>query len=171
MRSQRRVAGLVVLVVAFATTATIGCGSSATPGQSGTTSPSTGPSGVVNTAQAAAGERIYLNGVGPDGKSIARLAIPAATAAMKMGGNGCAACHGSTARGKTQRVMGTIIDAPDITYDSLIEAGYTDTTIAGAITVGLDESREPLEPVMPRWEMNTAEVADTIAYLKQLSTP
>ena len=66
-------------------------------------------------------------------------------------------------------MMGTAIEAPDITYDALIKEGFTDATIGWAIRDGLDESGQPLEDAMPRWQMSAADVDAVIAYLKQLS--
>jgi len=87
-----------------------------------------------------------------------------------MMGGGCASCHGADGRGGTIRIMmGTAVDVPDIRYDALISAGFTDATIQTAITDGKDESGEPLHEAMPHWQMNGADLAATIAYLKVLS--
>ena len=66
-------------------------------------------------------------------------------------------------------MMGTAVEAPDITYDALLKEGFTDATIGRAIRDGLDESGQPLEDAMPRWQMSAADVGAVIAYLKQLS--
>ena len=67
-------------------------------------------------------------------------------------------------------MSGTSVGAPDITYDALVKEGFTDATIGRAIRDGLDESGQPLEDAMPRWQMSDADVGEAIAYLKQLST-
>lgn len=116
------------------------------------------------------GERIYLTGVGSEGQAIQRNAPGVSAGSGMMRGNGCGSCHGADGRGGTIRMMtGTAIETPDITYDELIEDGFTDATIRRAIREGLDEASKPLEDAMPRWQMSDADVDETIAYLKQLS--
>jgi cytochrome c oxidase subunit 2 len=66
-------------------------------------------------------------------------------------------------------MTGTAVEAPDITYDALVEEGFTDATIGRGIRDGLDESGKSLEDAMPRWQMSDADVGEVIAYLKQLS--
>ena len=86
-----------------------------------------------------------------------------------MGGGGCASCHEADGRGGTIKMMtGTAVKAPDVTYGALIGAGFTDATIRTAIRDGLDESGKPLDAAMPRWQMSDADLAATIAYLKEL---
>ncbi|MHB9004048.1 MAG: c-type cytochrome [Coriobacteriia bacterium] len=117
------------------------------------------------------GERIFLSGVGTDGRDIARSAPNASGGSPIMSGGGCVSCHGADGRGSTIRMMaGTVIETPDITYDELIEEGFTDATIAAAIRDGVDEKGEQLDAGMPRWQMSMADVDATIAYLKVLST-
>ncbi len=116
------------------------------------------------------GERIFLSGVGTDGGDIVRSAPNRSGNSSMMGGSGCRSCHGADGRGTTIRVMGgASIEAPDITYDELIEEGFTDATIAAAIRDGVDEKGEQIDAAMPRWEMSEADVTATIAYLKILS--
>lgn len=117
------------------------------------------------------GERIFLSGVGTDGGDIARSTPNGSGGAPMMSGGGCASCHGTDGRGSTVRsVGGTTIKAPNITYDALIEDGFTDATIAAAIRDGVDEKGEQIDAAMPRWQMSEADVDATIAYLKVLST-
>ncbi|PKQ15723.1 MAG: hypothetical protein CVT67_08380 [Actinobacteria bacterium HGW-Actinobacteria-7] len=116
------------------------------------------------------GERIYLTGVGADGRDISRTAPAVSQGSLMMGGGGCGSCHAADGRGATiKMMMGTAIEAPDITYDALIKEGFTDATIQKAIVDGLDEAGKPLEDAMPRWRMNSADMNATIAYLKVLS--
>ena len=87
-----------------------------------------------------------------------------------MGGGGCASCHGIDGRGATIRMMaGTAVKAPDITYDALVEEGFTDAAIATAIRNRVDDKGERMDAAMPRWQMSATDVAATIAYLKVLS--
>lgn len=116
------------------------------------------------------GERIYLTGVGGDGQRIAHTAPHVSQGALMMGGGGCASCHGADGRGRTIRMMaGTAIEAPDITYDALVKAGFTPATIREAIHSGTDEAGQKLKDAMPRWRMSDADLDATIAYLKELS--
>ncbi len=116
------------------------------------------------------GERIFLSGVGTDGREIARSTSNVSGGSGMMGGGGCGSCHGADGRGTTIRVMGgTTIETPDITYDELIEHGFTDATIAVAIRDGVHEKGEQMDAAMPRWQMSEADVNATIAYLKVLS--
>jgi mono/diheme cytochrome c family protein len=116
------------------------------------------------------GERIFLSGIGSDGEDIARSTSNGSGGSPMMGGGGCGSCHGNDGRGATIRVPGgTTIETPDITYDELIEDGFTDATIAVAIRDGVDEKGEQMDAAMPRWQMSQADVDATIAYLKVLS--
>jgi hypothetical protein len=54
-------------------------------------------------------------------------------------------------------------------HDALIAAGFKYTIIGTAIRDGLDESGRRLGVAMPGWQVGTADLAATIAYLKQLS--
>jgi len=127
------------------------------------------PPSTGTDSYSSAGQRIWLTGVGADGKLIARSAPRTSQGALMMGGGGCASCHGANGRGGTvQMMMGPAIVAPDVTYAALIKAGFTETTIEQAITQGLDEAGKPLDESMPRWQMSTSDVQSTIAYLKVL---
>lgn len=175
----------VVCLSALATAALVGCTSSNTP-DGGSSSPGGGMmngggsssnpgGGMMNDGGSGAsgassvGERIYLSGVGTDGQDVSRTAPRVSQGALMMGGGGCGSCHGVDGRGGTIKMMtGTAIKAPDVTYGALIGAGFTDATIGTAIRDGLDESGKPLDEAMPRWQMSDADLAATIAYLKQL---
>jgi len=123
------------------------------------------------TSYSSAGERIFLTGVGTDGKNIVRTTTQGSPGSMMMSGGSCGSCHGANGRGGTVKMMtGTAVEAPDITYSALTDAGFTDTTIRKAIHDGLDESGQPLDPVMPRWQMGDTDLSATIAYLKVLDT-
>ena len=123
------------------------------------------------SSYSSAGQRIWLTGVGSDGREIARSAPRVSLGALMMGGGGCGSCHGANGRGGTIRMMtGTAIVAPDVTYAALIKAGFTDATIRKAVRDGLDESGKPLKDAMPRWQMSDTDLDATIAYLKVLGS-
>ena len=63
--------------------------------------------GSAVSGPAAVGQRIFDDGVGPDGQALARTG-----GIGMMSGAGCAACHGSDGRG-SQTMM---FSAPNITY-------------------------------------------------------
>ena len=172
---------------ALAATAIAGCSTSDSPGGSngggmmgGAASPAGGGSagagggmmggGSGSSSYASSGERIFLTGVGSDGQAIPHTTSRVAQGSLMMGGGGCGSCHGADGRGGTLRMMGgAAIQAPDVTYDALVQSGFTDATIRRAILNGLDESGEPLDAAMPRWQMSPADLGATIAYLKELA--
>lgn len=124
--------------------------------------------GGAGTA-AANGQRIYQTGRNPNGQMIGRSSIPVSEGALMMGGGGCASCHGANGRGSTVTMMMGYLEAPDVTYRSLTNEGYTDARIYRAIRYGIDENGKPLDAAMPRWQMSETEVRDVVAYLKELS--
>ena len=176
----------VVCMSALVLASLVGCASQNTPlGGSGSVSPNGNNGGGTSSAgqgggmmggggannYSSVGERIYLSGVGSDGRDISRTAPRVSQGALMMGGGGCASCHAANGRGGTIRMMtGTAIKAPNVTYGPLIKNGFTDATIRKAITDGLDEAGKPLDVAMPRWQMSNADLDATIAYLKVLST-
>ncbi len=143
-------------------------------GMMGGNTPGSGPGGGITGNgssgtgnYASDGERIYLTGVGVDGRDIPRNAPAVSQGSRMMGGGGCGSCHAADGRGGTIRMMmGPAIETPDITYDALIKEGFTDATIKDAIVKGVDEAGKPLEEAMPRWQMSGADLDATIAYLK-----
>ena len=118
---------------------------------------------------AASGQRIYQTGLDSQGVSIPRTTIPVSAGALMMGGGGCASCHGANGHGSVVTMMRGYIEAPDITYTTLTNEGYTQAMINRAIRYGIDEHSRPMNALMPRWQMTDAELTDTIAYLKELS--
>jgi mono/diheme cytochrome c family protein len=181
----RRILTVVVTVIlsTLAASAIVGCANSGTSGGSSSSGGMMGSGGSSSTSgggmmgggsgagsYASVGERIYLTGVGTDGRDISRTAPRVAQGALMMGGGGCGSCHGADGRGGTIEMMtGTAIKAPDITYDALIGVGFTGATVRRAIRDGLDESGKALADAMPRWQMSDGDLDATIAYLKELS--
>jgi mono/diheme cytochrome c family protein len=129
-----------------------------------------GGGGSAANSYSSDGQRIFLSGVGTNGQDIPRSASRVSQGSLMMGGGGCGSCHGASGLGGQIRMMtGAAVDAPNITYDALIEDGFTDATIRQAIRDGVDESGKPLGDAMPRWQMTDADLEATIAYLKELS--
>lgn len=103
----------------------------------------------------------------------------------------CADCHGPDGRGGEILVHMTVIDAPDIRWSTLTEAGhgehgdeeeahteggeeiehpaFTEETFKRAVTKGIEPDGESLDEAMPRWNMLDQDLEDLIAYLKQIS--
>lgn len=133
---------------------------------------SSAPPYPIESNALAAGERIYADGVGPDGRRIDRIG----GVSMPMTGDGCAACHGPDGHG-TSTMM---VTAPNITYGNLTDpAGmletdgsrgpvYTDALIRRAVVAGVGADGDELERTMPRWKLSEQAWADLLAYLKTL---
>jgi cytochrome c oxidase subunit II len=127
-------------------------------------------------SSASNGERIFFTGNSETGPSI--TSQMQGMHRMSSGSMACADCHGPDGRGGTVRMMMSSFEAPDIRYHTLTGAEhdddhaahppYTDEDIKRAITEGVDPSGEPLEWLMPRWEMTEEQLNDLIDFLKTL---
>lgn len=113
------------------------------------------------------GERIYLKGVGST-PLVARVAGGEVEVPGRM--FPCVNCH--KADGLGHREGG--LKARDITWFNLTKSlesggrGYDDATIARAIREGLDAAGHSLSNAMPRYRMDTDDMAATVAYLRTL---
>jgi ABC-type branched-subunit amino acid transport system substrate-binding protein len=111
------------------------------------------------------GKKIYTNGgsnitatLGPGGAEIPASQMP------------CANCHGSSGTGNPEG--GT--RPPNITWQELATAkptrpAYTEALLKRAISMGIDSAARPLQNVMPRFRMSLDDIADLVAYIKQLA--
>ena len=128
------------------------------------------------------GERIYYSGVGHNGPiSVAwqyQSGFPGMMGQGMMGRIGCVMCHGSDGRGRTFRMMGPVIEVPDIRYATLTSPhqettgttpGWTDAQIATAVRRGFEPNGKALDTFMPKWGMDDADMRDVLDYLKELS--
>jgi len=124
-----------------------------------------------------AGQLIYYTGASESGP------IPRTVAGGGMMGRGmmvniaCVDCHGDDGRGGRIGMMFGSVDIPDIRYsiltsprseDGTTVPAWSDRDIARAIRDGVEPDGQNLKAPMPRWDMTDAEVADVIAYLKEL---
>ncbi len=116
------------------------------------------------------GELIFRTGRGEDGRPISYRDGPP----MRMS---CAACHGIQGQGGQIHLMMRTVDVPPITWTALTSAHqedeehhppYTEATLRRAITQGVDAGNEPLDPLMPRWQLTDDEWEALLAYLKTL---
>jgi mono/diheme cytochrome c family protein len=123
------------------------------------------------------GQRIYYTGADATGP-IPRTIAGGAMGFGMMGNGACVGCHGEDGRGGRLGMMFGAPDIPDIRYSVLTatrtEEGtstpaWTETDIASAIRDGVEPNGQTLKSPMPHWAMNDADLADVIAYLKELS--
>ena len=110
------------------------------------------------------GRAIYLRGAG--------TAIVNGSAELPASSLPCGSCHAPDGRGVAE---GTVVPA-DVRWSALsrpratgrLRARYDDALLRRALTHGIDASENPLSPVMPRYRMSDADLADLIAYLRRL---
>lgn len=131
-----------------------------------------------------AGQRIYYTGVGHDGPIRVNWSPAGRYGGMMRGqgggpaGIGCVACHGEDGRGGQIGMMFAVRSA-DIRYETLTAShaddetsatvpGWTDADIARAIRDGVEPDGEPLGSLMPRWSMDDTDMAEILAYLREL---
>jgi ABC-type branched-subunit amino acid transport system substrate-binding protein len=164
-----RAAGLLLLVVAG------GCGP-ADPENAGDRPPR--PPEAVSRPPApdapSRGRIIYREGRSPSATAITAVLgegpdLPATVVA-------CANCHGEDGRGRSEGG----ITPTDITWDHLTKTyggvhpsgrrfpPYTDGLLNRAITLGVDSDGRTLASTMPRYRMSATDMADLLAYLRQL---
>ncbi len=130
------------------------------------------------------GERIYMSGTSVNG----RISYSGGNIGNGMMGGqqlACASCHAPNARGGPHVMHMTAMNAPDIRWSTLTEAGHGDdgdhdqsgemehppydkTTFKRAVTQGLDPGGEPLDDDMPRWRMSEQDLDDLIAFLQTM---
>lgn len=90
----------------------------------------------------------------------------------------CANCHGEDGRGRSEGgITPTNITGDHLTrtYGGVHPSGrrfppYTDGLLNRAITLGVDSGGQTLASTMPRYRMSAADMADLLAYLRQLGS-
>ena len=126
-------------------------------------------------AQEKRGKQIYLQGESGESAITAMLGntdleVPASSFS-------CSNCHGL--RGEGTREGG--LQPPPIDWETLTRphtslltrrerAAYNEATLARAISSAVDPAGGRLHPAMPHYQMTREQMADLIAYLKQLGT-
>lgn len=117
------------------------------------------------------GEIVFRTGTDADGRPIPYTnGLPMLTS--------CAACHGDRGQGGRVQVMMRAVEVPGISWPELTEANheagaaghepYTEATLRRAITTGVDPDGEPLDPLMPRWQLSDQVWEALLAYLRTL---
>jgi mono/diheme cytochrome c family protein len=132
------------LLVAMLFTAIAGCGSGAK---------SSSPSSAI-----ANGLSIFQTGKDADG-----LQITAQPSAFMQS---CAACHRANGSGGI-RLPGGAVSA-DLRYKTLVTSQkhpYTLALLERAISTGIDDNGQPLNPIMPRWTLSQRDLHDVANYV------
>jgi ABC-type branched-subunit amino acid transport system substrate-binding protein len=125
------------------------------------------------TPQEKRGKRIYLKGES-DGGEIKAL-LGSSDLELAAGAFPCANCHGLRGEGSSEGGL----QPPPINWTRLSSPGqsaltrqargaYNETTLARAITSGIDSNGGRLHPGMPHYKMTAGQMADLIAYLKRV---
>jgi Periplasmic binding protein len=131
------------------------------------------------------GERIYREGVLPSGEPVEALirgdvSVPGTAFT-------CISCHLRSGLGSYEGGVvtpptngeklfkpcdgafpGNYIDRPMV-YSAQVRPAYTDETLANALSDGFSPTGRKLDPVMPRYLLDDADMVLLIAYLKSLS--
>ncbi len=131
----------------------------------------------------ALGQRIYREGIGADGRPLISLAAANTPLAGKP--VACEKCHRRSGFGGTEGQL-TIrpITAPALTGQQEVvlhaprvkaqlgtrtRPPYAQALIARAIATGVDAAGQPLDPLMPRYQLDAREMKAITAYLLTLS--
>ncbi len=82
-------------------------------------------------------------------------------------GGGCSTCHGLDGTGGKQ-LLNCNATSADITHKTLADIYVNDSLLSRAISHGIDDKGEDLDPCMPRWILKENDMQDLLAYLKTL---
>jgi len=123
----------------------------------------------------AAGKRLYLEGLGVSGKTI--RATVQGDVSLSGAQVTCQSCHGRSGMGTVESgkippaIAGKFLFTPDYrTLNKRQRPVYTEKTLAKAIRGGIDAAGQPLDPLMPRFQLDDNDVKALIAYLRQLGS-
>lgn len=78
----------------------------------------------------------------------------------------CAACHGADGAGGLHLPSGAV--SADLRHAALVthqKRPYTVALLERAISTGIDNMGQPLNPVMPRWRMSRRDLHDVSLYV------
>lgn len=134
------------------------------PATSGAPPVKVAPGGVL------LGEMIFTKGVGASGHHVA---FTKGSDRFNAQPGGCANCHGPDGMGKR---VSDKVTFPPIRYCDLCmpmdgkPAMYDENALRKAIVLGVNEEGNPLDDIMPRWQLTDVEFAALVDYLKALDT-
>ena len=104
------------------------------------------------------GRSIFQTGRDSDGKQIVAAKPPLRSS--------CAACHGVNGTGGVHLPGGAV--SADLRYSALVAGQkhpYTLVLLERAITTGVDNDGQPLNPVMPHWRLSRRDLHDVATYV------
>lgn len=110
------------------------------------------------------GERIYVSGIGIDG----RIEYSQGPDWLRFAGSGCGVCHGDRGQGMTVHAGSVTGVAPAVNRKALTARGYDDASLRRALTEGIDPHGREFHYYMPRWVLSDAELDALAAYLASL---
>jgi mono/diheme cytochrome c family protein len=147
MRRSSIIGFLVAVVCVTAACARGGgaAGASASPNAQRTTAPDNG-------------RLIFQTGRDSDGKQIVAAKPPLRSS--------CAACHGANGAGGVHLPGGAV--SADLRHNALVlgqKHPYTLALLERAITTGVDNEGQPLNPVMPHWRLSHRDLHDVASYV------
>jgi mono/diheme cytochrome c family protein len=140
------------IFVCVAALAMAGCSQPASPSKA-----------EISTAAAALknGKTIFLTGTDSAGFRIMAQQPPLRTS--------CAACHRANGSGGVHLPGGAV--SADLRHTALVvdqNPPYTLVSLERAISTGVDNLGNPLDPVMPRWKMTPRDLHDVATYVLTL---
>jgi mono/diheme cytochrome c family protein len=104
------------------------------------------------------GRLIFQTGRDSDGKQIVAAEPPLRSS--------CAACHGAHGAGGVHLPGGAV--SADLRHNALVlgqKHPYTLGLLERAITIGVDNDGQPLNPVMPHWRLSHRDLHDVATYV------
>ena len=124
------------------------------------------------------GQQIYFTATDQNGGRISYTGGPGFGGMMMGSYYTCASCHGNDGHGGRHVMHMTVMDAPAINYDALIEmkkedsggnpTDYSLDDLRGTVVEGHDTTGDQLDQNMPRWQMSDQDLADLLDFLKSL---
>lgn len=142
------------IVALSLTLAVAACGS-----QKPASPPSQGPSAKASAADPYAnGRSIFMTGRDLAGRRITASPRPLRASCMQ--------CHNADGSGGVHLPGGAV--SADLRHNALVTGQhppYTVTLLERAISTGVDNQGQKLDPVMPRWRMSKADLHDVALYV------
>ncbi len=112
----------------------------------------------MQTASTDNGQLIFQTGKDRDGTQIVAAKPPLRPS--------CAACHGMNGAGGIHLPGGAV--SADLRHSALVlgqKHPYTIALLERAISTGVDNDGQPLNPVMPHWKLTARDLRDVATYV------